>query len=120
MKIKFIEQKGFIPTLIASILLIFISTVHNYAKDYFVPETGNFKLLGGLGLVLAVGLLLKWKYVRQISAVVSGFLMTTVVIIGIFAGSQFLTSYIILATALLLLFMLLLSKPVIEYAKSKR
>ncbi len=118
MKIKFIEQKGFIPTLMASLLLIFVSTVNNYAKEYFVPETGHFKLLGGLGLVLAIGLLLRWRYFRQISAVISGFLMGIVVIFGISAGSQFLLSYIILATALLLLFLLLLSKPVILYSKS--
>ncbi len=120
MNTKFIQQKGFIPTLLASILLIFISEIQHYAKDYFVTETGNFKILGGLGLILAIGLLLKWRYFRQISAVISGFLMGVVVIFGIFAGSKFILSYIILATALLLLFVLLLSKPVVLYSKSNR
>ncbi len=120
MKTKFIKQKGFLLTLLASILLILISEVNNYAKEYFVPETGNFKILGGLGLVLAIGLLLKWRYFRQISAVISGFLMGVAVIFGIFAGSQFFLSYIILATTLLLLFVLLLSKPVILYTKSNQ
>ncbi len=120
MKTKFIQQKGFLLTLLASILLILISEVNNYAKEYFVHETGNFKILGGLGLILAIGLLLKWRYFRQISAVISGFLMGIVVLIGIFAESQFYLPYIILAATLLLLFALLLSKPVILYSKSNQ
>ncbi|MCW3789150.1 hypothetical protein [Plebeiibacterium sediminum] len=120
MKTKFIQQKGFLLTLLASILLVLITEVNNYAKEYFVTETGNFKILGGLGLILAIGLLLKWKYFRQISAVISGFLMGIVLIFGFSAGSQFLMSYMVLATTLLLLFVLLLSKPVILYSKSNQ
>lgn len=68
---KFYQQKGFYQTLLTSILIISISLITQYKKTLFVQETGNFKIYGSLGMLLAVGLLLKWKFVREILGVLS-------------------------------------------------
>lgn len=121
MKTRFYQEKGFFLTLITSILIILIILIIDYKKTLFVQETGHLKILGGgLGIILAIGLILKWKYIRQILGVLV--LLSLVAVIGMIIGSskEFLLSYsILLSTLILIAYLLLFSKSVKDYVNSK-
>ncbi|MDM8158343.1 hypothetical protein QUH73_00810 [Labilibaculum sp. K2S] len=53
MNLKFYQQKGFTATLCAAIILIAIPIVTDVYKESFVSETGHFKIMGGLSIILA-------------------------------------------------------------------
>ncbi len=116
MKEKFYQQKAFYWTLLTSILIITVSLLTHYEK--VVLGTGNAKVYGSLGIVFAIGLLLKWKFVREILAVIT--LLGLVGLIFITFSSKELTqSNGILGIALLIIsYLLLFCKPVTSYLKS--
>jgi hypothetical protein len=120
MKTKFYQEKGFFLTLLTSILVISIALITEYKKTLFVQETGTIKIIGSLGVLLAIGLLLKWKYARQILGVIV--LIGIVGIIFIMTGisKEFLLSYSILLTTLVLIaYFLFLSRSVRNYVSNK-
>lgn len=120
MKNKFYQEKGFYHTLLATILVISITLITEYKKTLFVHETGNIKLLGGLGALLAIGLLLKWKYVREILGTLVLMVLFAVIFIMVGTTKEFLLAYSILLTALILIvYLLFFSKSVKEYSSSK-
>lgn len=110
---KFYQQKGFYLTLLTSILIISISLITQYKKTLFVQETGNFKIYGSLGMLLAVGLLLKWKFVREILGVLSLIVIASTVWIMLNGNKEFLISYgILLIVLIIVLYLLIFSKSV--------
>jgi putative effector of murein hydrolase len=121
MKTKFYQEKGFFLTLITSILIILIILIIDYKKTLFVHETGHLKILGGgLGIILAIGLILKWKYIRQILGVLVLMSLFGVIFIAIGSSKEFLLSYsILISTLFLIVYLLLFSKSVKDYINSK-
>jgi putative effector of murein hydrolase len=121
MKTKFYQEKGFFLTLLTSILIISIILIIDFKKTLFVRETGHLKILGGgLGIILAIGLILKWKYVRQILGVLVLISLVGVIFIAIGSSKEFLLSYsILLSTLFLIAYLLLFSKSVKDYINSK-
>lgn len=61
-------QKGRIEIIFVALFIMAVTLLSNFSKELFVESTGNYKVFGNLGLLLALGLLLKWKYVRFFSA----------------------------------------------------
>lgn len=56
------QPKPLHSALFAAILILLITVIlPGFFKTWFVPETGNFKLLPGIGPVLAIGLLFRWR-----------------------------------------------------------
>ncbi len=121
MKTKLFQDKGFLLTLVTSILIILIVLIIDYKKTLFVHETGHLKILGGgLGIILAIGLILKWKYFRQILGVLVSMSLIGVIFIAIGSSKEYLLSYsILLSTLILIAYFLLFSKSVKDYVKSK-
>ena len=116
MKEKFYQQKEFYWTMLTSILIITVSLLTHYEK--VVLGTGNAKVYGSLGIVFAIGLLLKWKFVREILALIT--LIGLIGLIFIIITSKELTqSNGILGIALLIIsYLLLFCKPVSNYLRS--
>jgi len=52
--------------------------------DLFVPVTGKFRLFGGVGIIIAITLLFKWKCSRH----VLGIIITIYLIVTIFIAFQ--------------------------------
>jgi len=116
MKVKFYQQEGFFTTLITSVLIILIAIITEHFQSLFVPETGRLKLFGDVGIILAVGLLLKWKYVRQILGVLVLIATFGLLFIVTNASSEYLLSQSILLIALALItYFLLFSSSVRNY-----
>jgi hypothetical protein len=120
MKEKFYQKKGFYQSLFTSVLIIAIAVITDRFKTLFVPETGNLKLFGGIGIILALGLLLKWKYVRQILAVLVLIALFAMIFILINTSSEFILNQSILLIALAVAsYFLILSSSVRNYVKSQ-
>lgn len=66
---KFYKQPGFYPKLFTTIQIILISVSTIYFKTLYVTESGKFNIPSNIGIILSLGLLLKWKYIRQILSI---------------------------------------------------
>ncbi|HYG20636.1 MAG TPA: hypothetical protein VD816_16970, partial [Ohtaekwangia sp.] len=95
---KYYTREGFVPTLIAAILIVFIALITQFRQDLFVEETGNLKIFGSLGILLSLGLVLRWRKMREIlSAVVAVALLMMLPVTVVNATEKFFVSYLILS-----------------------
>jgi hypothetical protein len=119
MKEKFYQKKGFYQALFTSVLIIAIEVITGQFKTLFVSESGNLKLFGGIGIILALGLLLKWKYVRQILGVLVLFALFAMIFILINTSREFILNRSVLLIALAVAFyFLIISSSVRNYVNS--
>ncbi|PCH71249.1 MAG: hypothetical protein COC06_02365 [Bacteroidales bacterium] len=119
MNLKFYKQQGFIATLCAAIILIAIPIVTDVCKESFVSETGHFKIMGGLSIILAIGLLAKWKFVWHTTGVLIGFILFATIFMAFAMGLNYAMAYTALIITLIALLVLLSSKPVRNYRSRK-
>jgi hypothetical protein len=120
MKKVFIYQEGFLSTLLTAVLIFSIAIATEYFQHFFVPETGNIKIFGGIGILLAIALLLKMKYVRQILSVVTFIAMVVVILIIYMAEREFVYAHSTLLVALgLVAYFLVFSDSVKTYVARK-
>jgi len=71
MKEKFYQRKGFIPTLITSLLIIGILILIQDYTYLFMSERHIKILGGGGGAILALGLLFRWKFARVLLSMIT-------------------------------------------------
>ena len=121
MNTKFYQVRGFYPTLLAAILVITIDVITQHFKTLFVGEGGHIKLLGGgIGIILAIGLFLKWKYARPILATLVAIGVVVVVFLLFTVSTEYLLAYaILLAAQILTSYLLIFSKDVKYYVEGK-
>lgn len=120
MKNSLYRQKGFWTTFVAAVIIVSIVLVTEYQKQMFVPETGNIKVFGTLGIVLAIGLIFKWRYVREILMTVLMFSIGFIFFVLFNTESQFIVSFGILLTAMIVAFSLIAFSPSVRrYYKKK-
>jgi hypothetical protein len=122
MTVKMYQRAGFTQTTIAALLVTLVSLINYLDKDLYVHETGNIKIFGGAGLLLATGLLLRWRYVRIILGILAsislfGLILITVTTIG--SSVDFVVPRIILLSMLAFIaYLTLFSKAVKTYFAS--
>lgn len=118
MRIKFYQEKGFYLTLLTSIFIILVAFVTEHYKNFFVHDTGNIKIVGGFGILLAIGLIFKVRYTRQLLAIIILFAIIGVIIIMLNSSKEFLLAYSILLMVLgFVEYQLIFSIPVLRYVK---
>ena len=114
------RQKGFLSTLFTSLLIIAIAVVTDYFDTLFVPETGKLKIFGGIGIILAVGLIFKWKHVRLILSIISVGALIMLIPFASMTHEPYIIPRLILSVALALsTYFLLFSKSVKAYVARK-
>jgi hypothetical protein len=118
---KYYTREGFVPTLIAAMLIVSIALITQFRKDLFVEESGSLKVFGTLGILLAVGLVLRWRRMREIMGVIVGLsLLMMVPILVMTANTRFFFNYVILSILLsVTLYLLIFSKAVKNYISAK-
>ena len=103
MNSKLIEQNGKLETAIIAMIIFAITLVTNFSKELFVEPSGNIQIFGNFGLLLVVGLVWKWKYIRKVVSIVS-----IISLIGITMSVMMLKSisipYLILLLAVAIVF----------------
>lgn len=119
MKINF--TKGFYFTLITAILITTISLLTEYKQGLFVPESGSLKFFGGVGIILSIGLLLKWRYVREILGVLVLFSLFAMAFIFFHSDSKYLIARLGLFLSFgLIAYFLIFSKALRRYVNSDK
>ncbi len=120
MKKKIYYQEGFLSTLLTTILVFSIAMATEYFKHFFVQDTGNIKIFGGIGILLALGLLLKVKYTRQILSVITFLAIAMTVFMIYWSDKEFVYAHSTLLVALgLVAYFLVFSTSVITYVSRK-
>ena len=117
---KIYKQKGFPMALFAALLIISIALVTEYFKSLFVHETGNISAFGSLGVLLAIGLVLKWKYVREILKFAVSLSLCFMIFILLNSRQEFLLPLAVLTLAIcVVLYLITFSKDVRTYCSNK-
>ncbi len=119
MNLKFHQQKGFVATLSAAIILIAIPIVTDVYQELFVAETGHFKIMGGLTIIIAIGLLLKWRFVHHIAGILTAIILFAAIFMVFAMGMNYAMAYVALIITLIVLMILLQSKALKNYMRTK-
>lgn len=114
MTFKLLKQKGFWLTLLTSILIILVAIVTDRRMDLFVPETGKYRLFGGLGIIFALTLIFKWKFSRYALGLITVLYIIPTIILGLHSGYR-LIFFVIILILLISILILLMSRPVNDY-----
>jgi len=102
-------------TLLASGLMILVSAVlPTQFKHWFVEDSGNFRMLTGIGPLLAIGLLLRFR-VLVLSAIMYGFGAVFCAYLAITADAAFQAGFVLMSILQIILLVLLFSAPVRAY-----
>jgi hypothetical protein len=65
--LKIYKQEGFFVTLFASMSIILITFILSIKTELFVRDVEDLIHIGpALGFMFAIGLILKWRYIRMI------------------------------------------------------
>ena len=76
MKSISLNQQGKIETYVIATIIFTITILSNFSKELFVEQSGKFEIFGNnLGFILVIGLLWKWKYIREIVSVLTLFVI---------------------------------------------
>tara|TARA_R110001583_G_scaffold21469_2_gene81554 strand:+ start:7674 stop:8036 length:363 start_codon:yes stop_codon:yes gene_type:complete len=120
MKKRFHYQEGFLSTLLTAILFFLIATATEYFKHFFVHDTGNIKIFGGIGILLAIGLLFKVKFTRYILSVITLLAIAMTLFMIFWSGKEFVYAHSTLLVALgLVAYFLVFSDSVKKYGEKK-
>ena len=120
MKKKYHYQEGFLSTLLTAVLIFLIATATEYFKHFFVHDTGNIKIFGGIGILLAIGLLFKLRFTRYILSVITFIAMIMATLMIYWSDKEFVYAHSTLLVALgLVAYFLVFSDSVKKYVESK-
>ncbi len=91
-----------------------------YFKHFFVQDTGNIKIFGGIGILLALGLLLKVKYTRHMLSIITFLAIAMTLFMIFWSGKEFVFAHSTLLVALgLVAYLLVFSGSVKKYVEKK-
>lgn len=114
-KEKFYQQKGFWITLLTAILIVSVKLLTSFKYTLFVEEDGSFSMFGNGGILLAAGLLLKWKHIRKILIVSVFFGLCICIGYAFNPDSPYHLNYMLLGIVLIGISYLLFSDSVKKY-----
>jgi len=115
------DQKGLFQTVLVGFLIVLVSFFTKRYTSVFFGTSGNLNILElQASILLAAGLLLKWKYIRQIA----GFWMLISLLFLIFAivamDKEYLLANILLALGLgIILYFLFFSDSLRAYVEDR-
>ena len=80
MKSISLNDQGKIETYVIATIIFTITFLSNFSKELFVEQSGKFEIFGNnLGFILVIGLLWKWKYIREIVSVLTLFVIFVII-----------------------------------------
>jgi hypothetical protein len=83
-----LDRSGKIQTYIMAVIIFAITLLANFSREVFVADSGKFEIFGNLGFLLVVGLIFRWRYIRQLVSILAmlvifAILMSVVMLKGI-------------------------------------
>lgn len=107
MKTSIKKQKGLQSVIFVFLIILGISFITSFYKELFVHSTGNIKIFGSTSILLGIGLLLKWKYSREILTMITFFGIMGMAFVVFNSASPYIIPNTILLISLVVLFYLL-------------
>jgi hypothetical protein len=112
-----LKKSGKIETYIVAVLLFSVVLASTFGKEFFVEETGNFKIFGNFGILLVIGLLLKWKYIRSVVSVLTGVSIIAILMMIIMVKSITLPFFLLLTILVISFYLSTFSKRLKAYVE---
>ncbi|MRT94578.1 hypothetical protein [Ancylomarina sp. 16SWW S1-10-2] len=120
MKKQFYNQEGFLSTLFTVVLIFAIAIATEYFDSLFVHDTGHIKIFGGIGVVLAIALLFRLKFVRYILSIITLLAIVATLFMLYGSGGEFVYAHSVLLVSLsLIAYFLVFSNSVQNYVGRK-
>ncbi|MBK8888564.1 MAG: hypothetical protein IPN46_19360 [Saprospiraceae bacterium] len=99
MKSISLNQQGKIETYVIATIIFTITFLSNFSKELFVEQSGKFEIFGNnLGFILVIGLLWKWKYIREIVSVLTLFVIFVIMSSVLMIKSLSIPIFVLLVT----------------------
>lgn len=117
MDFYFHKEKGFWLTFLTAVLIISVALITDLKMDLFVPMTGKYRLFGGVGILIAITLLFKWKYSRHVLGVITVIYLIATITFTFYGGDRMI-SFLILTVVLIFILILLSSRQVKDYIEN--
>jgi hypothetical protein len=110
-----LKQSGKIETYIVAVLLFSVVLASTFGKEFFVEESGNLKIFGNFGILLVIGLLLKWKYIKSVVSVLTGVSIIAILMMIIMVKSITLPFFLLLTILVISFYLSTFSKRLKAY-----
>lgn len=106
---------GKIQTFGIAALILLITILTNYYKELFVGSSGKIEIFGNLGFILSIGLLYRWKYIRQTVSIYSALVVIVMITVLMLTKSFSLPMVVLLVGLSLIFYLTTFSNPVREF-----
>lgn len=116
MKSISLNQQGKIETYVIATIIFTITFLSNFSKELFVEQSGKFEIFGNnLGFILVIGLLWKWKYIREIVSVLTFFVIFVIMSSVLMIKSLSIPFFVLLVAMSISFYLTTFSANVKEY-----
>lgn len=116
MKSISLNQQGKIETYVIATIIFTITFLSNFSKELFVEQSGKFEIFGNnLGFILVIGLLWKWKYIREIVSVLTLFVIFVIISSVVMIKSLSIPLFVLLVAMSISFYLTTFSANVKEY-----
>lgn len=116
MQMAFVKNRAFYLNLLAIFLILLVAGITTYFPEWFVYESGQIKIYGLLGILLAIGLWRRWSYAR-IGAILVTLVGMGALTVASMTTNEFYYQRNIIGILLVMIgiLLILLSKPLATY-----
>lgn len=116
MKSISLNQQGKIETYVIATIIFTITFLINFSKELFVEQSEKFEIFGNnLGFILVIGLLWKWKYIRDIVSVLTLFVIFVIISSVVMIKSLSIPLFVLLVAMSISFYLTTFSANVKEY-----
>ena len=116
MKSISLNDQGKIETYVIATIIFTITFLSNFSKELFVEQSGKFEIFGNnLGFILVIGLLWKWKYIRDIVSVLTLFVIFVIISSVVMIKSLSIPLFVLLVAMSISFYLTTFSANVREY-----
>jgi phosphoglycerol transferase MdoB-like AlkP superfamily enzyme len=111
-----LNDQGKIETYVIATIIFTITFLINFSKELFVEQSGKFEIFGNnLGFILVIGLLWKWKYIREIVSVLTLFVIFVIMSSVLMIKSLSIPIFVLLVAMSISFYLTTFSANVKEY-----
>ena len=111
-----LNDQGKIETYVIATIIFTITFLSNFSKELFVEQSGKFEIFGNnLGFILVIGLLWKWKYIREIVSVLTLFVIFVIISSVVMIKSLSIPLFVLLVAMSISFYLTTFSANVREY-----
>lgn len=109
------KQSGKTGTIVVAAIMFAIAVGSNFSRQLLIEQGGKFAIFGNLGILIAIGLLWRWKYIGKIVSVLSSLTILAILMSMVMTKSISIPFLILLAGLSVAFYLTTFSPPVNDY-----